>query len=132
MTYFRGRAHGVVTATTLPTTPRSMITRIWHGWTTPDNADAYERLLLTTVFPGIAARALPGYHGVRLARRTVTHGGVTEVEFVTTMDFDSIEGVSVFAGADHETSVVPPAARALLERFDGRAAHYEVVVDARG
>ena len=25
------------------------ITRIWHGWTTPEHADAYERLLMDVV-----------------------------------------------------------------------------------
>jgi hypothetical protein len=28
------------------------ITRIWHGWTTRENADVYENLLRTDVFPG--------------------------------------------------------------------------------
>jgi len=31
-----------------------MIARIWHGWTTPENADAYASLLRTEVLPGIA------------------------------------------------------------------------------
>jgi hypothetical protein len=29
--------------------------RIWHGWTTPENADAYQQLLHDEVFPGIEA-----------------------------------------------------------------------------
>jgi hypothetical protein len=27
-----------------------MIIRIWHGWTTPANADTYETLLKTEIF----------------------------------------------------------------------------------
>jgi hypothetical protein len=42
------------------------------------------------------------------------------------MWFDSFEAVRVFAGKDYEVAVVPPKARALLKRFDGRSAHYEV------
>jgi hypothetical protein len=42
------------------------------------------------------------------------------------MWFDSLEAVRAFAGANYETAVVPPAARALLQRFDARSAHYEV------
>jgi hypothetical protein len=50
-----------------------MIARLWHGWTTPENADVYENLLKTEIFPGIAAKALPatgasgcsGAHGMR-------------------------------------------------------------------
>lgn len=38
-----------------------MIARLWHGWTTPENADAYERLLKHTIFPRIAAKGVPGY-----------------------------------------------------------------------
>jgi hypothetical protein len=42
------------------------------------------------------------------------------------MWFDSLDAVRAFAGEDHETSVVPPAARELLARFDQRSQHYEV------
>lgn len=101
-----------------------MIMRVWHGWTTPANADAYEKLLLTTVLPGIQRRKLPGYHGVYLSRRD--DGEL--VEFVTSMLFDSLEGVRAFAGDDYQHGVVPPAARALLARFDGNSSHYKVVL----
>lgn len=100
-----------------------MISRVWHGWTTPANADAYEHLLLSTILPGFAARRIRGYLGVRLDRRTVEG----EVEFVTTMLFETPEAVAEFAGPDSSVSVVPPAARALLARFDAHAAHYTVV-----
>ena len=30
-----------------------MIARVWHGWTSRQNADAYERHLRTKVLPGI-------------------------------------------------------------------------------
>ena len=30
-----------------------MISRLWHGWTTHENADAYETLLRNEVLPGI-------------------------------------------------------------------------------
>ena len=99
-----------------------MIMRLWHGWTTPANADAYERLLKEEIFRGIAARALPGYRGIELLRRPL--GG--EVEFVTVMRFDSIEAVRAFAGEDYEVAVVPPAARELLSRYDARSAHFEL------
>jgi hypothetical protein len=99
-----------------------MICRIWHGWTTQANADAYERLLRTEIFHAIASRDISGYRGSELLRRP----GVDSVEFVTLMWFDSVEAVRTFAGADYEIAVVPAAARALLERFDARSAHYEV------
>src|SRR5437667_287308 len=46
-----------------------MIIRIWHGWTTPGNAAAYEQLLRTEIFSGIGARRIPGYRGVQLLIR---------------------------------------------------------------
>lgn len=101
-----------------------MITRIWRGWTTHENAPVYERLLLTEIFPGIAARNVAGYQGISLCRRDLGN----EVEFMTIMWFDSIEAVKAFAGEEYETAVVPPKARAVLARFDARSAHYETVV----
>lgn len=99
-----------------------MIGRIWHGWTTPENADAYESLLRHEILVGIQDRQIPGFRELQLLRRSLD----TEVEFVTIMWFDSIDAVRAFAGEDYEVAVVPPAARALLTRFDGRSQHYEV------
>lgn len=99
-----------------------MIGRVWHGWTTVANADAYERLLLEEVFPAIAAKGVPGYRGILLLRRPVED---REVEFLTLMRFDTWEDVRLFAGPDPEKAHVPPQARALLLRFDDRSTHYE-------
>lgn len=101
-----------------------MISRIWHGWTSPQNADAYERLLRSEIFTGIERRKILGYRGIHLLRRVETE----EVEFVTVMWFDSFEAVKAFAGEDFDAAVVPQKARALLSRFDVRSAHYNVLV----
>ena len=101
-----------------------MIGRLWHGWTTREHADAYERLLVTKILPGI--HRVDGYQGAYLLRRNVAEG----VEFVTLTLFESIDAVRAFAGADHEVAVVSPEARALLSRFDERSAHFDVVVKA--
>ncbi len=102
-----------------------MVSRIWHGWTTLANADAYESLLKTDIFVGIRNRRIPGYRGIQLFRRALED----EVEFVTVMWFDSIDAVRAFAGDDYEVAVVPPKARQLLKRFDARSRHYEVRVE---
>jgi len=99
-----------------------MITRIWHGWTTQDNADAYEALLKREVFVGIRGRNIPGFRSIQLFRRNHE----SEVEFITVMWFDSLDSVRIFAGQDYEQAVVPPPAQALLSRFDARSQHYEV------
>jgi antibiotic biosynthesis monooxygenase (ABM) superfamily enzyme len=100
----------------------AMIARIWHGWTQPDNANAYEDLLKTEIFQAIASRKVAGYRGIRLLRRSAG----AEIEFVTIMQFDSLEAVKVFAGDDYETACVPPEAKQLLARFDERSQPYEV------
>jgi hypothetical protein len=78
--------------------------------------------LLDTILPGIRQRDLPGYRGAYLYRRNTG----TEVEFVTTMLFDSLEGVIAFAGPSYEHGVVPETAQKLLTRFDSVSMHYDV------
>jgi len=89
-----------------------MIGRIWHGWTTPANASAYEALFRTEILPGIAAKNLPGYRGAHLLRREFE--GV--VEFVTILWFvpgrrhgprgrGLRDGVRAAQGAGHSVAI---------------------------
>ena len=105
-----------------------MIARIWHGWTTPEKADAYEALLNEEIFVGIKKREIPGLKDIQLLRRRVGD----EVEFVTIMRFESLDAVREFAGDDYEACVVPPSARAVLKRFDERSQHYEIRITEDG
>lgn len=98
-----------------------MISRVWHGWTTRDNANAYETLLRSEVLPGI--HRVRGFKGAHVLRRDLGE----EVEFVTITLFDSLEAVKQFAGEDYEVAVILPEAQRLLSRFDARSAHYETV-----
>jgi hypothetical protein len=100
-----------------------MICRLWRGWTTRENAGAYERIVRAEVIPGIEARQIPGFRHIDLMKRDLGH----EVEFQTLMWFDSLEAIKAFVGEDNSVSHVPDAARAVLSRFDDRAAHYEVI-----
>jgi heme-degrading monooxygenase HmoA len=104
-----------------------MISRVWHGWTTIANADAYESLLKDEIFLNIKNNQIPGYKGIHLFRRNLGD----EVEFITIMWFDSIEAIRAFAGEDYEKAVVPPKARAVLSRFDTHSQHYEVRVEMK-
>ncbi len=101
-----------------------MITRIWHGWTTPDNAEAYAELLNTEVLPSIKAKRIAGYHGAHLLRRDLNG----EVEFITMLWFDTLDDVRALAGEDYEIAYVPPRARELLSRFDERSQHYDLLL----
>jgi hypothetical protein len=93
-----------------------MVSRLWHGRTTRENADAYEALLRTKVLPGI--NILPGYEGAYLLRQNVEDG----VEFVSMTFFDSPEAAQRFAGAAHDGVVIPPDARPLLIELAAPAA----------
>jgi len=66
-----------------------MIARIWHGWTKPKDAKAYENMLRDEIFPSIAARNNRGYRGAEL----FINRDADEVEFVTLLRFDSMDAV---------------------------------------
>ncbi len=100
-----------------------MIARIWHGWTKPADAKAYEYVLRNEVFPSVAARKISGYHGAELFIREDGN----EVEFVTLLRFGSMDGVKEFAGADESKPVIFPKAEALITRME-QARHYRVAI----
>jgi len=100
-----------------------IICRLWRGWATSANADAYEAIVRGEVISGIEARHIPGFRQIDLMRRDLDG----EVEFQTLMWFDDLASIVAFAGEDYAISHVPDAARAVLSRFDVRAAHFEVL-----
>jgi hypothetical protein len=100
-----------------------MICRVWRGWTTKANAGAYEKVVRGTVIPGIEAKRIPGFLHIDLMLRELTD----EFEFSTLMWFDGLDAIKAFMGEDYEVSRVPAPARAVLLRFDARAAHFEVL-----
>ena len=100
-----------------------MIARIWHGWTKPEDANAYEKLLRDEIFPSIAARNIEGYCGAELFVREDGH----EVEFVTLLRFDSMDAVAKFAGPDASKPVIFPKAESLITRME-QARHYRVAI----
>jgi len=101
-----------------------MIARIWHGWTKPENATAYEDMLRDEIFPSIAARNIKGYRGAEL----FIYKNGAEVEFMTLLRFDSMEAVKEFAGADESKPVIYPKAESLLLRMDERSTHYRIAI----
>jgi antibiotic biosynthesis monooxygenase (ABM) superfamily enzyme len=97
-----------------------LIARIWHGYTKPENADAYEAMLKPELLPGISQAN--GYRGSLLLRRDLG----AEIEFTTIMLWDSIESIRAVAGPDYETAVIPQERRKYLERFDAKSVHCDV------
>lgn len=100
-----------------------MIGRIWHGWTNQENADAYQQYLEREILTGIQSQA-QGYGGVYVLRRD----DETRVEFVTLTLWDSLDAIGTLVGEDLGAAYVPKEERELLDRFDERVVHYEVVL----
>jgi len=100
-----------------------MIARIWKGWTTRDNAPAYEELFKNIVLPKIT-QGVSGYINSNLLRRE----SGDEVEFTTIFWFESLEAVKSFAGPNFEQAVVPDQVKALMSRYEEIVRHHEVVL----
>lgn len=101
------------------------VARIWRGWTTVDDADAYQAVAEGEVFPAIIARNIPGLVRAQLMRADDVVDG--EIEFTTIIWFESIDSVKNFMGEDYRRAHLPENARAVLKRFDPQATHLHLV-----
>mgnify|MGYP003565470333 CR=1 FL=1 len=99
------------------------IKRVWHGWTTKENAAKYEGILMKEVLPSIEAKNIPGYRKIEVMRIERDD----DVEFVTIMTFDALQNVIDFQGEDYKRCYVPDAAQKVLERWDRESTHYDLI-----
>ena len=100
-----------------------MICRMWRGWASRKNAPAYRNYLTDELFPKLKQElAQHGYIGYDVLTQPLD----SEVEFVTLVWFESLDGVKSFAGEDYEVPVISEKARGLLSRHDSRCAHLDV------
>jgi antibiotic biosynthesis monooxygenase (ABM) superfamily enzyme len=97
-----------------------MIARIWHGYTKPENANAYEATLKPELLPGMSK--VPGYRGSFVLRRAAG----AEVEFITIMIWDSLDAIRSVAGPKYEAAIIPEDRLKYLSRYDTQSAHYEI------
>ena len=98
-----------------------MIARMWRGCASnAAKADAYVRHFADTVSAEL--KHLAGHRGVWLLRREVDGG----TEFIALTLWESRQSIEAFTGPDISKSVVEPEARAVLEKFDDFASHYDV------
>jgi len=100
-----------------------VIARLWRGWTSPENAEPYERFLREQMFPSM--QRVPGFLGAQLLR----HEAGEEVAFLTISRFESYDAVRAFAGENYEQAVIEPEARALLSRHEERSEHFDVAIE---
>ena len=100
-----------------------MVARIWEGYTSPENAEAYSAFLKTEFLPAVEKKNINGYRKFQLLR----NDAVGEVHFITIMWFEDLEQIKQFAGEDFEKAVVHPKAQALLKRYDHYSKHFELI-----
>ena len=106
---------------------KATVARIWRGWTTVENADAYQAIAENEVFPAILERRIPGLVNALVMRADDVVDA--EVEFTTIIWFDSLDSVRNFMGDDYRRAHMPENARAVLKRFESEAKHFHLVGD---
>jgi heme-degrading monooxygenase HmoA len=102
-------------------TLEGLIARQWKGVAKPGQADAYIEHLERETLPALTR--LAGFVHAAILRREVEDGTEFQVQTI----WRSLDAIKAFAGDDVEAAVVPPAAQALLTRYDRRVFHYEFV-----
>jgi antibiotic biosynthesis monooxygenase (ABM) superfamily enzyme len=103
-----------------------MITRLWRGWTSSENADEYEQFLIGELFPAMSRIA--GFEGGDVLRRQ----DGAEVAFVALTRFESLDAIRAFAGENYSVPVLEPRARALLSHYDDLALHFDTASFSAG
>jgi heme-degrading monooxygenase HmoA len=97
-----------------------MIARIWRGWTSREDAEAYVRYMEDVAAPD--SLGTPGNRGFSVLRRP---DGERE-EFLTISLWDSLDVIQAFAGEDLERAVFYPEDDRYLVEREPTVAHFEV------
>src|SRR5277367_1400796 len=103
-----------------------MIIRSWNAVALPRNAEAYTRHFADSVLP--ALRRIAGHKGAYLLKKS----GDASVELVVLTLWESMEAIHEFAGNIADEAVVEREAQAVLESFDRKVQHFEVVLSSTG
>jgi heme-degrading monooxygenase HmoA len=100
-----------------------MIARVWTARAAEANAAAHREHFAQQVLP--AVRTIAGYAGATLLTRATDD----TIEITVITRWHSLEAIRAFAGDDIESAVVADAAVSLLDAWDRRVRHYEVILD---
>jgi heme-degrading monooxygenase HmoA len=98
-----------------------MISRQWRGLARAAQAPAYVEHLQTETFPAI--QGLTGFISASILQRSLPEG----IEFLIITQWESLEAIQAFAGANVEAAVVPQKVRDMMIEYDQTVRHYEVV-----
>jgi len=99
-----------------------MITRVWHGRTSLQDADRYLEFLLNK---GTADyKKVKGNLSVRVWRRLEKDCS----HFYTVTEWESVHAIKQFAGDEYEKAVYYPEDEGILLEFEEKVLHYESFV----
>ena len=96
-----------------------MITRIWHGRTSTDDADEYREYVIETGIKDY--KSVKGNLGVQIWQRR--EGDITHIWTVTW--WDNYESIKQFAGEDFEKAKYYPEDKQYLLEFEDNVVHCE-------
>src|SRR5688572_33109285 len=97
-----------------------MVSRHWTGLVKPGRAGEYIAHLKQETFPTLSSIA--GFKKASILQRDLAEG----TEFLVVTEWESLDAIHAFAGADATRAVVPPVAQALMLQFDDRVKHYSI------
>lgn len=98
-----------------------MIARVWRGWTSAEDADAYTDYLVGTGMRD--SRSTQGNRGTFVLRRKEGD----RVEFTTITLWDSLEAIAGFSGSQGDEAVFYPEDDRFLVERERTVDHYELV-----
>lgn len=96
-----------------------MITRVWHGRTSLQDADRYLDFLLNKGTSDY--KKIKGNLSVRVWRRLAKDCS----HFYTVTEWENIDAIKQFAGVDYEKAVYYPEDNGVLLEFEENVVHYE-------
>jgi heme-degrading monooxygenase HmoA len=96
-----------------------MITRVWHGRTSLQNADSYLSFLLNDGTKKF--KQTPGNISIRVWRRKENNC----CHFFAVTEWESYDAIKLFAGEDYEKAVYYPQDKGILLEFEEKVMHYE-------
>jgi len=97
----------------------AVITRIWHGITKAEHAEAYLAYVIETGVAGY--KSTEGNLGVEILRRIEGD----KCHFWTVTKWDSYESIKKFAGEDYEKARYYPEDQEYLVEFEPNVIHCE-------
>jgi heme-degrading monooxygenase HmoA len=97
-----------------------MIERHWTGLAKKERANEYITHLQNDTFKQIAA--IDGFISARILKRELAKG----TEFLIITEWETLDAIKQFAGADYDIAVVPALVREMMISYDDKVRHYEV------